>query len=192
MTPAGSGRAHGVSFIVKVEGAASVAGRWAAYFTNMNEQPDMIAIDHDDYHASHVGRRADGSQFFLTTPFVPAIGSKMGREFIALYLFDAEGRFQEARIDDLSTRAELDQERSRRVFEQRVTELGEVEYCRIEVQLFQVERFGITFGLVPRPPEDDGDGCGLRHGRATTWPFKRRGTAGSMTLELKQRGSTMR
>jgi hypothetical protein len=101
-----------VPFIVKVEGAASAAGRWAAYLTNMSEQPDMIASDHDDYHASHVGRRADESQFFLTTPFVPAISSKMGREFIALYLFDA------------------------------------------------------------------------------AWPFKRRGIAGSMTLELKQRGLT--
>ena len=124
----------------------------------MSEKPDIIAIDHDDYHASHIGRTVDGSQFFLTTPFVPAIGGSVGREFIALYLFDAEGRFNEARIDDLGTRAELDQESSRRVLEQRLTELGEVEYCRIEVRPFQVERFGITFGLVPRPPEDDGDG----------------------------------
>jgi hypothetical protein len=124
----------------------------------MSEKPDIIAINHDDYHASHVGRTADGSQFFLTKPFVPAIGNSAGRELIALYLFDAEGRFHEARIDDLGTRTELDQESSRRVFEQRLTELGEVEYCRIEVQPFHVERYGNTFGLVARPPEEDGDG----------------------------------
>ena len=124
----------------------------------MSKKPDTIAIDHDDYHARHVGRTADGSQFFLTRPFVPAIGSIVGREFVALYLFDARGRFREARIDDLGTRAELDDERSRRVCEQRLTELGEVEYCRIEVHPFQVERFGTTFGLVTRPPEDDEDG----------------------------------
>ncbi len=120
-------------------------------------KPDLIAIDHDDHHASHVGHTTDGSQFFLTTPFVPAIRGSAGREFIALYLFDADGRFREARIDDLGTRAELEEETARRIFEQRLAELGEVEYDRIEVQPFEVERFGTIFGLVARPPEDEGD-----------------------------------
>jgi hypothetical protein len=30
-----------------------------------------------------------------------------------------------------------------------------VTYRRIQVQPFQVKRFGTVFGLVPRPPEDD-------------------------------------
>jgi len=125
----------------------------------MPEQPpQLIAIDHDDYHASHVGRTPDGKQFFLTTPFVPATQDRAGREFIALYLFSADGRFQEARIDDMGPRAELDRQRARAVFEGRLAELGEVELCRIEVQPFQVERFGTTFGLIPRPPEEEGDG----------------------------------
>src|SRR5262249_12466767 len=68
-------------------------------------KPKLIAIDHDEYHASHVGRTANGTQFFLTTPFVPAIEGSAGREFVAVYLFDARGRFHEARIDDLGTRA---------------------------------------------------------------------------------------
>ena len=74
-----------------------------------------------------------------------------------MYLFDPQGRFLEARIDDLGTRAELDAARARSVIEQRLAELGEVEHCRIEVQPFQLERFGTTFGFVPRPPEDDDD-----------------------------------
>jgi hypothetical protein len=120
-------------------------------------KPDILAIDHDDYHASHIGRLPDGRQFFLTTPFVPAIGRSEGREFVALYLFDKRGRFLEARIDDLGTRAELDEQRGRDLFERRLGELGQVQYCRIEVQPFEVERFGTKFGLVPRPPEDDRD-----------------------------------
>src|SRR6185369_17257332 len=118
-------------------------------------KPRLIAIDHDDYHASHVGRLPDGRQFFLTTPFVPAIGGDAGREFVAVYLFDKSGRFLEARIDDMGTRAELDHRRAHSMFEQRLAELGSVEYDRIEVQPFEVERFGTTFGLVARPPEDD-------------------------------------
>ncbi|HEV2801738.1 MAG TPA: hypothetical protein VGW12_14785 [Pyrinomonadaceae bacterium] len=124
----------------------------------MSEKPDIIAIDHDDYHASHIGRTEDGSQFFLTSPFVPALDGSGGREFVALYMFEAEGCFREARIDDLGMRAELDRERSSRLFDQRVTELGKVKYCRIEVRPFRLERFGTTFGLVARPPEDEEDG----------------------------------
>jgi len=121
-------------------------------------KPHLIAIDHDDYHASHVGHTADGGQFFLTTPFVPAIGGSAGREFVAVYLFDAQGRFLEARIDDLGTRAELDLERAQRTLAQRLAELGEVEYDRIEVQPFEFKSFGTVFGLVARPPEEEDDG----------------------------------
>jgi hypothetical protein len=120
-------------------------------------KPKLIAIDHDDYHASHVGRLSDGRQFFLTTPFVPAIGGGAGREFIALFLFDKQGRFLEARIDDLGARAELDKQYARSAFEQRLAELGQVEYDRVEVQPFEIQQFGTTFGLVPRPPEKDDD-----------------------------------
>ena len=120
-------------------------------------KPTLISIDHDDHHASHVGRLPDGRQFFLTTPFVPAIGGSAGREFVALYLFDKHGRFFEAKIDDLGTRAQLDEDHVRDRFKRRLAELGPVEYGRIDVQPFEVQHFATTFGLVPRPPEEDGD-----------------------------------
>ncbi len=120
-------------------------------------KPDTIAIEHDDYHAKHVGCLPDGRQFFLTTPFVPATGGSAGREFVALFLFDKSGRFLEAHIDDLGTRAELNQQQATSLFEQRLKELGSLDYCRIEVQPFQLERFGTTFGLVVRVPEDEDD-----------------------------------
>jgi hypothetical protein len=59
--------------------------------------PERIAIEPDDFQARHVGHTADGRQFFLTTPFEPG-----GREFVALYLFGADGSFAEARIDALT------------------------------------------------------------------------------------------
>ena len=52
-----------------------------------NKPPKLIAIDHDDYHAEFVGKTIGGKQFFLTTPFVPAIGGSEGCEFVALYVF---------------------------------------------------------------------------------------------------------
>jgi hypothetical protein len=54
-------------------------------------KPDLIAIEHDDYHAKHIGHLQDGRQFFLTTPFIPAMGGNPGKEFVALFLFDKPG-----------------------------------------------------------------------------------------------------
>jgi hypothetical protein len=121
------------------------------------QPPVRIAIDHDDYHASRVGRTRKGLQVFVTTPFVPALGEELGREFLAVYIFDPDGKLVESRIDDLGLRSELDQDRARQLLEQRMSELGPLDYGRIEVQPFAIERFGTIFGLVPRAPEDEGD-----------------------------------
>ena len=74
-----------------------------------------------------------------------------------MYLFDAAGKLLEAKIDAFGPRATVDDEALRRVYQQRLQELGEVDFDRIEVAPFAVERFGLTFGLVPREPEDDED-----------------------------------
>src|SRR2546430_8037277 len=96
-------------------------------------RPDFIAIEHDDYHAKHVGWTGDGRQFILTTPFEPATGGKTGGEFIALYLFNTDGKLLEARIDELGPRATVDKEKARQLYEQRLKELGEVRFSRVEV-----------------------------------------------------------
>lgn len=69
-----------------------------------SEPPDLIAIDHDDYHAEHVGHTRDGRQFFLTTPFEPPHGDDQGGEYVALFLFDGEGNLLAAEIDDFGPR----------------------------------------------------------------------------------------
>lgn len=119
--------------------------------------PTLIAIDHDDYHAQHVGRTAGGNQFFLTTPFEPSGRKGEGCEFVALYLFDAKGSLTEAKIDTFGPRASMKDEDRREVYEKRLRELGEISFCRIEVAPFSVERFGTTFGLVLRQPEEEDD-----------------------------------
>jgi hypothetical protein len=120
--------------------------------------PVLIAIDRDDYYANRVGRTKDGLQVFVTTPFVPAVGDESGREFLAVYIFDPNGKFVEARIDDLGPRSALNRNQSRQLLEQRMSELGPLDYGRIVVQPFAIERSGTTFGLVPRAPEGEDDG----------------------------------
>ena len=121
------------------------------------DPPGIIAINEDDYHAEHVGRTADGRQFFLTTPFEPALGGQQGGEYVALYLFDDAGKLLEAIIDDFGPRAALDNKKRREVYDQRLSDLGEVTLERIEVAPFAVQRFGTTFGLVLRQPEGEED-----------------------------------
>lgn len=116
--------------------------------------PELVALDHDDYHAEYVGRTADGRQFFLTIPFVPSYGDDPGREFIALYRFDSAGQLLSATIDDLGPRATMDAPARLARRDELLASLGEVSYERIEVAPFRVERFGVEFGFIPMPPEE--------------------------------------
>ena len=122
-----------------------------------DEPPALIAIDHDDYHAQFVGRTTDGRQFFLTTPFEPARDAHPGAEYVALYLFNAAGDLLEAKINAFGPRAGMDKVARDGMCEQRLIELGEVSFGRISIAPFSVQRFGIEFGLIPRPPEEDDD-----------------------------------
>jgi hypothetical protein len=119
--------------------------------------PSSIAIDPDDGSARNVGRTADGRQFFLTTPFEPAgvDAPVSGCEYVALYLFDREGKLLEARIDSLGPRAKLDRKKRERLLLRRLDEIGPVTLQRIEVAPFSVDRFGTTFGLVLRDREEE-------------------------------------
>jgi hypothetical protein len=121
-------------------------------------RPERIAIDRDDFAAEHVGHTADGRQFFLTTPFVPGeYGTDTSREFVALYLFDPDGRFVGAEIDALGSRERLDDREADRAYRARLRQLGKVTFDRIEIEPFSVERHGRTFGLIVHEPEGPDD-----------------------------------
>lgn len=121
-------------------------------------RPDRVAINPDEGRAEHVGRLADGRQFFLTTPMLcPLDGVEVVRQFLALYLFEASGKFLEARIDDFGPRETMDEKAWRVLYMKRLRELGRVKFTRIVVEPFAVERFGATFGLIARDLGEDGD-----------------------------------
>lgn len=119
--------------------------------------PKLIALNRDDYHARDVGRTIDGRQFILTTPFEPAFGHQEGREFLALYLFDQDGEFLEARIDDFGPRKNMDHLKRESLRLQRLRELGRVSFERIEIRPFVINQFGLAFGLIVRAPDEEAD-----------------------------------
>ncbi len=129
-----------------------------------NRAPKKIIINHDDYHAEFVGRTVDKRQFFLTNPFVPALDNSPGREFLALYIFDADGNLLEAKIDDLGEREnkvlpgnKLDPSFASSLIQTRLAELGKFSFRDIKVAPFRIERFGVEFGLISHAPEDAED-----------------------------------
>ena len=120
--------------------------------------PKLIRINHDDYSAEYIGWTTDNRQFFLTTPFVPARGDNSGGEFLALYIFDANGVLLEAKIDDLGTREQMDDDFRCSLRDTRLADLGEISFGDIEIAPFSVKKFGIEFGLIanaPQEPDED-------------------------------------
>ena len=135
-----------------------------------NFPPASLVIPHDDFECRHVGTTVSNQRFFITTPFVPALHPVEGREFVACYLFDDKGQFEKALIEDVGDRASIagtsalpgnrapDNAVTAEIIDRFLQDIGPVEYRDIRVSPFQVERFGVTFGLIPEADDlDDGD-----------------------------------
>jgi hypothetical protein len=148
-----------------------------------NRRPESIAIDPDDYHAEHVGWTREKQQFFLTTPFEPRIDEKAkGCEYVALFIFDAEGNLIEAKIDEFGPRKSIDSQSLRNCYDLRLRELGDVSKERIVVKPFAIERFNTTFLVSCRANRRIATMNGrLSFNQVTTWHFLNHGTAVSMT-----------
>ncbi len=117
----------------------------------------LVTITPDEYHAENVGRTLDGRQFFLTTPFVAASREESGREFAALYIFDAAGALVSSQIEDLGLNCHAAAESAKAYPTKFLSLLGKISIETIKIQPFQVEQFGLVFGLILRPGETDDD-----------------------------------
>ncbi len=129
--------------------------------------PERFRIAHDDYHARHVGRTADGRQFFVTTPFVWASSPGGGAEYAARYLFDDDGALVEATIVPVGGRdgdgdgalpgnvTAFPAQQS--AVDLLLTEVGPVTYGDITIAPFSIVQDGVEFGLVLNGPDDDED-----------------------------------
>ena len=115
-------------------------------------KPELVAIDHDDYHAQHIGITQEGLQFFLTTPFEPG-----GCEYIALFKFDKKGNLVDSDIESLGVRGSFSEEEASKKYSSKLDSLGDVNYQRIEVKPFSVKYNDADIGLISREPEDEDD-----------------------------------
>ena len=125
--------------------------------------PATFPIIHDDYHADRIGKLPDGTQFFVTTPFRPAGGDDPGEEFLAVFLFEPDGRFREARIDSFGSRATMNRDAARTRLDERMNELEGATFCDITVSPFAINQEGTEFGFIP---EEETGGIELQPGNS--------------------------
>lgn len=124
--------------------------------------PAKFRIARDDYHARYVGRTKSGRQFFVTTPFVFEPRGE-GRNFVATFLFDQDGHLVADRIDEVGPRGDsgyppgnIDEGLVDETRRAHVAALDVAEFCDVEVAPFEIKRFGLSFGLIPRR-DDEGE-----------------------------------
>jgi len=99
----------------------------------------------------------DGKQFFVTTLFEWQIDADPGCEYVAKFLFDADGILIDYDITSFGPRSTMDRQRRVDVRDAYIESLGPVTFERIEVAPFVVEQDGKRFGLIVRVPEAPGD-----------------------------------
>ena len=119
--------------------------------------PNKIPIERmEDYHTHYIGKYEGGNQFWGYDTFVTSGERKsveeswqqFRREYVVLYLFDKDGNFIEVKSEFAGTTDSLKFDTETKL-EEMVSKLSEIEYCNIEVKLFEIEIDGFKFGLIP-------------------------------------------
>ena len=121
--------------------------------------PDKLPIMRmEDYQTHYLGRSNDGKLFWGYQTFVfekhfaeieDSNWQKYRREYSIFHTFDSDGNHLKTKHFFGGTTDVCDDEELENKLEEWVAELGEFEYCDIEVKLFQIEIDGFIFGLVP-------------------------------------------
>jgi len=121
--------------------------------------PDRLPIMRmEDYHTHYLGRSNNGILFWGYETFVfekPYTESENGNwekhrcEYAIFHTFDSSGNYLTTKHLFGGTTDVCDYEKLENQIEEWIAELGSVEYCDIEVRLFQTVIDGFIFGLIP-------------------------------------------
>ncbi|WP_432943425.1 hypothetical protein ACQPXM_00090 [Kribbella sp. CA-253562] len=112
----------------------------------MVQAPTRFTIVPDDYHVPYAGTAGDGRKFFLSDELFG-----MDSAYVGLYLWKADGTFDEVRVDEVGRPAGLPPGQAAPadadgLVAARLAELGDYVLEPIEVEPFAEEVKGVTFG----------------------------------------------
>ncbi len=124
---------------------------------NESKIPNRIPIMRmEEYHTHYLGKTGEGKLFFGNVTFAykkpireltPEERNKHRTELAILYLFDKNGKFSEYKY--WSTEKDRERQSVWKEMEKLVAELGQVTFCNIEVETFEINIDGIKCGLIP-------------------------------------------
>ncbi|GAA4740859.1 hypothetical protein GCM10023350_26710 [Nocardioides endophyticus] len=111
--------------------------------------PDRFTIAPDDYHVPYAGTAEDGRRFFLSEELFGGRGG--GSSYVGLFLWKADGTFDEVRVDEVSRPEGLPAGQAgpagaQDLVDARLAELGDYVLEPIEVEPFIEKVDGVRFG----------------------------------------------
>jgi hypothetical protein len=114
----------------------------------MDQPPARFTIVPDDDHVPYAWTAEDGRKFFLSDELFDP-----GSAYVGLFLWKADGTFDEVRVDKVARAAGLPPGQAGsagadELVAARLAELGEYVLEPIEVEPFTAEVGGVTFGWV--------------------------------------------
>ncbi|GAA2152099.1 hypothetical protein GCM10009844_35070 [Nocardioides koreensis] len=114
--------------------------------------PERFTIVPDDYHVPYAGTAADGRKFFLSEElFSFGTAPDAGTAYVGLFLWRADGTFDEIRVDEVPRPDGLPPGQAGPagaddLVAERLAELGDYVLEPIEVEPFTEKVDGVTFG----------------------------------------------
>ena len=118
----------------------------------MDQTPERFTIVPDDYHVPYAGTAEDGRKFFLSDElFGAGSAGDSGSAYVGLFLWNADGTFDEVRVDKVSRPEELPPGQAGpagadEFVAARLAELGDYVLGPIEVEPFTRNVGGVAFG----------------------------------------------
>ena len=118
----------------------------------------------EEYHTHYLGKTNDGKLFFGSETFAykkpngevyTELQSQTRIELAILYLFDSKGRFLEHK--HWSTQLDSERQNTFEKLAEMVSELGQISFCNIEVETFEINIDGIKCGLIPNEKSESID-----------------------------------
>ncbi len=124
----------------------------------------ILVMRMEEYHTHYLGKTANGKLFFGSVTFAhkkphwevtPELKSQNRLEFAILYLFDQNGKFLEHKY--WSTEKDEERLKAEEKIEEMIAELGQITFCDIELETFEVTIEGIKCGLIPNEESESVD-----------------------------------
>lgn len=121
----------------------------------VKQAPVRFRIVPDDYHVPYAGTAGDGRRFFLSDELFD-----MGSAYVAVFLWKADGTFDQVRVDEVARPAGLPPGQASsagadEIVAARLAELGKYVLEPIEVEPFTRKVDGVTFGWAVTKFEGD-------------------------------------